>query len=122
MLQLSASTLEPPAGSSVPLTVAAWRVRASGPYDPAADVTVRLSPPPGVDVDPAQGAGGLGALVWSAGGGLPPGAAITVTAEEPAGGTTAQVAVASPGMLEAAPDRVVLVARAGAREQAHAWA
>jgi len=122
VLQLSASQLDPPSGSSVPLTVTAWRVRASGSYDPADDVSVRLSPPPGVHVDPAQGAGGLGALVWRAGAGpLPPGAAITVTADGPAGGTTAQVAVSSPATLEAEPDRVVLVAGAGTREQVRVW-
>jgi len=124
VLQLSASSLTPSAGASVPLTATAWRVRASGSYDPADDVTLRLSPPPGVHVEPATGMGGVTAFVWSAGDGAPPlaaGAAITVAAEGPSGGTTAEVAIGPPPALDAAPDRVALVAGTLAREQVRVW-
>jgi hypothetical protein len=124
VLQLSALALDTRAGSSAPLTATAWRVRASGAHDPADDVIVRLSPPPGVRVDPAGGAGGVSTLVWRDGDGaqrVAPGAAITVSAEGPAGGTTAHVAVGPPAALDAAPDRVTIVAGTAAREQVRVW-
>ena len=123
ILQLSVRSLSPRSDVSVPLTATAWRVRASGTYDPADDVAVRLVPPPGVNVDPAEGFGGVNTLVWRGGASVPvaAGAAITVTATGPYGGTTAQVPIEAKASLEAAPDRVGAAVGSRTREEVRVW-
>jgi hypothetical protein len=122
ILQLSVRSLSPRSDVSLPLTATAWRVRASGTHDPADDVALRLVPPPGVRVDPTEGLGGVSALVWSTGESAPvAGAAVTVIATGPSGGTTAQVPIEATASLEAAPDRVSAAVGSRTREEVRVW-
>ncbi len=90
VLQLSARELAVASKRSASFEATAWRVMGSGALEPATDVTVSLSPPFGIDAQPASGAGSVKSLVWQIGEPAV-GAPLRVSAVGGAGGTSADV-------------------------------
>jgi hypothetical protein len=90
VLELSSTSLEIRSAESRDLTARAWRVLASGAVEPADDVTITLSAPPGVSVSPTSSAFEVAAAVWQTGS-MGAGAALTVSATGARGSTDSSV-------------------------------
>lgn len=121
ILQVSEPSVAPQKSVSTPLSASAYRVLASGATEAAPDVTITFTPPPGVALDPAVGAGSLTALVWATDVKTPPGSHITVSGTGPGGGTSTQVAVDAASTLELSEDRIATAMGSGAQQQVRAW-